>query len=193
MFLFCCYVVFQLFWTHSHSQRLPSVELRKCCQESEVFDRSKDYQCVSREPDSYQDLTVKVSDGNSSSSHSLNLKFAENLSEDCNQYHKVYFQLSIWKIVAENEEYIYFIDNYNNNPHSYNPDEFCVDIVKNDSNTEQVLIAQQCLPCSEEKPCVNYCCEENYVLRDNMCKQANETEDDMTKYESSDIEHKWTD
>ena len=34
----------------------------------------------------------------------------------------------------------------------------------------------QSLPCHGDKPCVNFCCAKNFVVRDNMCKIANETE-----------------
>ena len=34
----------------------------------------------------------------------------------------------------------------------------------------------QSLPCHGDKPCVNFCCAKNFVMRDNMCKIANETE-----------------
>merc|ERR1712110_31652 len=42
--------------------------------------------------------------------------------------------------------------------------------------------------CPEDKPCVNYCCEENSVMLGNMCTKANKTDDDVaTKiYKSSD-------
>ena len=84
------------------------------------------------------------------------------------------------------EENIYLINVYNNDPQFYNPEDFCVDFSRNDQNSKEVLIAQQCLPCPEDKPCVNYCCAENDVKIDNMCKEANKTEDVTKIYTQSD-------
>ena len=174
------YLVLQFFWTNTHCQSLPSIELRKCCKDNEVLDSSNNYQCVPRELDQDQELTVKVSDfvddGQTSSSHSLNLKFAENISSNCNQYQQIYFQFTIWKFGVLNEENIYLINVYNNDPQFYDPKDFCVDFARNDQNSEEVLIAQQCLPCPEDEPCVNFCCAENQVkTTDNKCREAKET------------------
>ena len=35
----------------------------------------------------------------------------------------------------------------------------------------------QSLQCDEDKPCVNFCCAKNFIMRDHVCKKANETED----------------
>ena len=188
------YLVFQFFWTNSHCQSLPSIELRKCCKNNEVLDSSNNYQCVPRELDQDQEFTVNVSDfaddGQTSSSHSLNLKFAENISLSCNQYHQIYFQFEIWKFGVPNEENIYLINVYNNDPQYYNPEDFCVDFARNYQNSEEILIAQQCLPCPEDKPCVNFCCAENEVNRDingtSMCKESNKAEDVTKIYTQSD-------
>ena len=113
--------------------------------------------------------------------HSLNLNYAAHLS-GCGEFHKIFFQFKIWKFDVQ----LYLIDTYNNNLHILIDNDTCVDFVKNNQNAEELLIAQQCVNCPEDKPCVNFCCAENFVLRDNQCKERYETEDVFKMYVSSD-------
>ena len=50
----------------------------------------------------------------------------------------------------------------------------CVDFI---NNSQDLLLTQKCLKCPEERPCVNFCCQENFVFEDGQCKNRNETMD----------------
>ena len=151
------FIVIQYFWTNiltAHS--LPRVDLPKCCKDNEVF--SSSHKCVPRDNGQRQERTVKVTDlTNEITVHSLNLNYTAN-SSACGEFHKIFFQ---FKILIFGGHRIVLIDTYNNNKHMlYDNLNICVDFVNLNKNSEDLLIAQQCLQCPEDNPCVNFCCNE---------------------------------
>jgi len=47
--------------------------------------------------------------------------------------------------------------------------EVCLDHAVNHETSDKVIVAQACIPCSQEHPCVNYCCPEGRVSMDGEC------------------------
>ena len=47
----------------------------------------------------------------------------------------------------------------------------CVDFIENEEDKEDQLIALKCLECTEEKPCVNFCCPDKFVFKNWKCSK----------------------
>jgi len=76
----------------------------------------------------------------------------------------------------------YLIFDVNSRPQrKFNTAEVCLDKAVNTETSDIVVVAQACLSCSQEYPCINYCCPEGQVSKEGECVETQDLTDDSTQ------------
>jgi len=81
----------------------------------------------------------------------------------CNQSLRYNFE----PLIIKNDSIYLVIDSQTNR--KLRTTEVCLDHAVNHETSNKVIVAQACLPCSQEHPCINYCCPEGTVSKDGEC------------------------
>lgn len=146
---------------------IPDIQLKKCCNNDSILNL-KTGQCVPDEDilDDFVKLNVTNFQDQIETEHFVIFEEIFDKDQCDNSSSKVTFKFNIYNII--NDKYI--IDNFS--PHNiFTPNDVCIDVARDIGTNETVFVAQKCLTCPKNIPCVNYCCAEGFTKINGVCQE----------------------
>ena len=146
-----------LLWTvKSDDNDFPNT-LRKCCDQSEVLDLVSNkcidnQEIISRIPLMVKNLTTETIQYNITT----DLKFLSKFKLKCDQNHRETFEFDIYDLGSKEKRFWIILASHSAKISKVN--EVCFDKAVNLETKSEYYVAQKCHSCSEEHPCLNFCC-----------------------------------
>ena len=137
-----------------------AISPRKCCDQSQVLDLASN-QCIDNQKAvSSIPISVKnVSTQRILYNYTSDLELPSNLN--CDQNHRETFEFDIFDISSKKRTWIILARH--SAKFSFVSD-VCFDKAVNLETKSEFYVAQKCYPCTEEHPCLNFCCGDHFKV-----------------------------
>lgn len=139
---------------------------KKCCPVGQVLNlHTKN--CINDSSEAFNKFSVNVE--YVSETTSVKEEFAyeavpNNEQYECTQSLRYQFELTLARVQT-----LYFIVDVHQ-PKYFSTSEVCLDHALDRKTSDISLVAQACLTCTQEEPCVNYCCPVGQISKDGKCE-----------------------
>ena len=158
------------------SDNKQSVTLHKCCQTGEILNLHTK-KCTEDSKERSESETLKVFPTFGKDEHVYRpIKYDFVLIDKCEAEKKVNLHLNVY---GRNEDLKFF------DPHGLQliePSGVCFDLALDLNTGAESVVAQQCLEC--EGPCVNFCCPDNFIKDNNVCRRRRQEDNVTENYQS---------
>jgi len=160
-----------LLWTVKSDDNGFSITPRKCCDQSEILDLVSNkcidnQETISKIPLMVKNVTTQTIQYNAS----IDLEFSSKFKLKCDPNHRETFKFDLYDFGSKEKRTWIILATHSAKISSVN--DVCFDKAVNLDTKLEYYVAQKCHSCTEEHPCLNFCCGDHFKQVGDECVES---------------------